>query len=140
MALLEVRGQKLKANMSGDQEVQEPDGPKVGDKNGDATGFVFAQDEALDYVFMWTKISAPTLGHIHQGDKGKNGDVVVPLFATAMPEGVDAVRGTVTDVDKADLLRIKFDPKSFYLNLHTAEFPGGAVRGQLHAPKKLTRR
>jgi hypothetical protein len=34
--------------------------------------------------------------------------------------------------DTALLNALKTDPSSFYTNLHTAEFPGGAVRGQLH--------
>lgn len=40
--------------------------------------------------------------------------------------------GTVKVEDTALLDALKTDPGSFYANLHTAEFPGGAVRGQLH--------
>jgi len=34
-------------------------------------------------------------------------------------------------VDPALIKQIRDEPKGFYLNIHTAEFPGGAVRGQL---------
>jgi hypothetical protein len=44
---------------------------------------------------------------------------------------VIAVSGTVTDVDPAVVQQIRRTPKNFYANLHSAEFPGGAVRGQL---------
>ncbi|WP_372347744.1 CHRD domain-containing protein [Streptomyces sp. KL116D] len=43
-----------------------------------------------------------------------------------------SLTGTVTVKDSALLGRLKADPGAFYANLHTAEFPGGAVRGQLH--------
>jgi hypothetical protein len=37
----------------------------------------------------------------------------------------------VTVTDKAQLDALKADPGAFYANLHTAEFPGDAVRGRL---------
>ena len=126
-----LKGGKLAAFMSGDQEVPTAGGPAVGDEDGRAAGFVSPRKGALTYSFAWTKISEPTLGHIHRGNKGANGAVVVPLFATAMPDGVVAVSGTVRDVDASLLTEIKRNPRGFYLNLHTKEQPGGAIRGQL---------
>jgi hypothetical protein len=34
-------------------------------------------------------------------------------------------------VDKEKLDPIVANPSAYYVNVHTAEFPGGAVRGQL---------
>jgi hypothetical protein len=36
--------------------------------------------------------------------------------------------------DPAVVQEIEDDPGGFYVNLHTADFPAGAVRGQLRAP------
>ncbi|TDO37054.1 CHRD domain-containing protein [Paractinoplanes brasiliensis] len=79
------------------------------------------------------RITEPTLGHIHRGQRGANGDVVVPLFTTEIPDGVVAVSGSVPVKDAGLLREIKDRPRDFYLNLHTEEQPGGAVRGQLFA-------
>ncbi|MEU7907430.1 CHRD domain-containing protein [Actinoplanes sp. NPDC049118] len=126
-----LKGGRFGAFMSGDQEVPTAGGPAVGDKDGRAAGFVSPRNRSLNYSFAWAKISEPTLGHIHRGNKGANGAVVVPLFGTAMPDGVVAASGTVHDVDSDLLAEIKRNPRGFYLNLHTKEQPGGAVRGQL---------
>ncbi|WP_034215685.1 CHRD domain-containing protein [Actinoplanes subtropicus] len=128
-----LKGGRFEAFMSGDQEVPVAGGPAVGDPDGRAAGFVSARNGSLTYSFAWAKISEPTLGHIHRGVKGVNGAVVLPLFGTPMPEGVVAVSGTVPQVDPGLLTEIKHDPRGFYLNLHTKEDPGGAVRGQLFA-------
>jgi hypothetical protein len=126
-----VHGGKLRSLDTGGQEVPVAGGPKVGDPDGVAAGFVDAHGSTVDYSFAWLNIAAPTLGHIHQGRAGSNGDVKVPLFGTAVPANVFAVSGTVTKVDPALVQQIRRDPRGFYTNLHTTEFPGGAVRGQL---------
>jgi hypothetical protein len=126
-----VGGGPLEAFMSGDQEVPTPGGKAVGDQGGRAAAFVRAHNGRVDYAFAWAGIGTPTLGHIHQGNAGSNGDVKVPLFSTAVPEGIIAIAGTVTDVDQDLVSTIANKPVGFYANLHTAEFPGGAVRGQL---------
>ena len=43
-----------------------------------------------------------------------------------------AAVGTLTVADAAVIGSIKKNPAQFYANIHTAEFPGGAVRGQFH--------
>ena len=84
----------------------------------------------MDFAFAWVGVN-PTLGHIHKAPVGANGPVVVPLLATAPPTNVFAVAGTATGVDPALVKDIAGHPLSFYANLHSGEFPGGAVRGQL---------
>jgi hypothetical protein len=118
---------------SGDQEVPVAGGPAVGDPDGHATSFVWANGSRVDYSFSWSAIAAPTLGHIHQGPVGANGAVVVPLFSApvGIPSSVNGIAGTVNGVDPKIVDNIGHNPGDFYTNMHNAEFPGGAVRGQL---------
>ena len=121
----------LEAHLTGAQEVQVPGKPPVGDPKGSATGLIRVQGNRVTFAFSWKGISAPTLGHIHQGVAGVNGDVKVPLFTTPMPDTVTAAAGVLTVSDPAIADSLRSNPSGFYLNLHTKEFPGGAVRGQL---------
>jgi hypothetical protein len=121
----------LEAKLDGRQEVPVAGGPAVGDPDGGATGLVRVQGDRVTFAFSWKGITAPTLGHIHEGGKGVNGPVKVPLFATAMPDTVTAAAGAITVSDPAIADAIRANPSGFYLNLHSKDFPGGAVRGQL---------
>jgi hypothetical protein len=119
--------------MRGSNEVPSKVEPAGGDKDGSGTSLVRIQGNQVSYAFTWTGIGAPTEGHVHQGPAGVNGAVKIPFFGTKLPDGRTSVVGTVT-VDDANLLaNIKSHPEQFYVNLHTADFPDGAVRGQLHA-------
>ena len=64
---------------------------------------------------------------------GVAGDIVVALTA---PEeiadtGIGLADGCVKDQAKSVLRDIKRNPDQYYVNVHTTDFPGGAVRGQL---------
>jgi hypothetical protein len=125
-----VRPGPVRAFLSGDQEVPVAGGPAVGDPDGRAIAFLRAKGTSVRYSFAWIGV-APTLGHIHQGKVGVNGPVVVPLFTEKVPSTIFALSGRVSNVDSTLVRSIRRTPAEFYANLHTAEFPGGAVRGQL---------
>jgi hypothetical protein len=131
MARAKSRPVFLQAALAGANEVPVAGGPAVNDPDGRATGLVRVQGDRITFAFSWKGTTAPTLGHIHQGRAGVNGPVVVPLFTTPMPDTVTAAAGNVTITDAALADSLRSDPDQFYLNLHTTEFPGGAVRGQL---------
>jgi hypothetical protein len=70
-------------------------------------------------------IGTPTMAHIHAGDAGTNGPIVID-FAV----GTNGLDGCVTSTD-TQMQAILDDPAGFYVNVHTSAFSGGAIRGQL---------
>ncbi|MFI9843174.1 CHRD domain-containing protein [Nonomuraea sp. NPDC051941] len=127
----------LAATLLGKNEVPAP-GAKVGDRNGSAIAVFRIHGQQVDYAIRWQKVAAPTAFHIHRGKSGKNGDVKIPFFGAALPASLSAVKGTVTVKDSGLLARIANNPKGWYANLHTGEFPGGAVRAQLHRVRPVS--
>ena len=64
--------------------------------------------------------------HIHAGNTGTNGSVVVPLFYAGTTagtlSGTSTIRATLTDSIINGLT---------YVNIHTSTYPSGEIRGQL---------
>lgn len=109
----------LGAMLSG---ANQPDG---GDPDGAGTFSVEIDAGAGDFCYTVTSagIAAPTMAHIHSGGAGVNGAPVI----TIDPKGTDMCIAVEPDVLKP----IVATPEAFYVNIHNAEFPGGAIRGQL---------
>jgi hypothetical protein len=105
------------------------------DPDGFGLAFVSARKDEVCFVVSWAKIASPFAGHIHRGGAGVNGPVVVGFFqstpADPLPATFNAVDGCISGVDLALIDEIRQNPAGFYVNLHTADFPGGAIRGQL---------
>ncbi|MCQ4045313.1 CHRD domain-containing protein [Streptantibioticus rubrisoli] len=126
------------ASLVGANEVQKPGGPKVGDPHGRALEFLRIEGDKVQFAIKWSGIGAPTMAHIHAGARGVNGEVKVAFFEQALPGSLHAVTGSVTVKDAKLLKEISANPGDFYVNVHTAQFPGGAVRGQLHKVRPFT--
>ncbi|MFH8487958.1 CHRD domain-containing protein [Streptomyces longisporoflavus] len=125
-------GSVFAASMNGANEVPTPGGPAVGDKDGQALEFVQVKGDKVAVTVKWRGTGKPTGLHIHQGVKGTNGGIKIEFTKLLGKSKGNRVTGTVKVADAALLEQLKTNPGSFYANLHTAEFPGGAVRGQLH--------
>ncbi|WP_328495838.1 CHRD domain-containing protein [Streptomyces sp. NBC_00414] len=125
-------GTILAASLNGANEVPVQGGPAVGDKDGAALEFVRVKGDKVSVAVKWRGTGKPVMLHIHQGAKGVNGGVKVDFTKLLDDARGRTVTGTVKVKDATLLGKLKADPGSFYANLHTAEFPGGAVRGQLH--------
>ncbi|MBT2383702.1 CHRD domain-containing protein [Streptomyces sp. ISL-11] len=119
-------------SLDGASEVPTAGGPAVGDKDGRAIAFLRVQGDEVSFAFSFRGIAAPTAAHVHLGERGKNGEVKIPFFARKVADGKTSVAGTVKVGDRKLLADLKSRPGGFYFNLHTGEFPGGAVRGQVN--------
>lgn len=99
------------------------------DGTGDALVTVNLGQGEICWEITVAGIALPaTASHIHKAAPGVRGGIVVPLSA---PNGSGAAAGCASDVDRELLQEILTSPASFYVNVHTTEFPAGAVRGQL---------
>lgn len=124
----------LEAELSGgDAEV--PDG-------GDPNGFGASQiridvrKEKVCFTTVVLEVTLPTAAsHIHEGAAGVPGDIVVPLKAPVEigNTGIGLATGCTRNQPRPLLRDIKNNPDQYYVNVHNAKFPGGAVRGQLDA-------
>ena len=107
-----------KAEMTGAEEV-----PGPGDPDGKGTATVVVDDAANTVCFelTYSGLGKVTAAHIHTGAKGVAGPPAVTLKGD---------KGCV-NADPTTVKAIRDDPGSHYVNVHTDEFPKGAIRGQL---------
>lgn len=106
----------------------EAPGPGDPDGSGHATIVVNYGASRLCWTIRVEGITLPaTAAHIHVGAAGVPGPVVVGLSA---PGTKGASSGCAT-VSKDVLKAIIENPSGYYVNVHNADFPGGALRGQL---------
>jgi hypothetical protein len=128
----QTKGCTMFAKLSGTDEVPNPGEPKGG---GDIT-LVVSRGESgggtICYLFNAFRIKLPAkAAHIHAGPKGVAGPVVVPL---SPPNQFGRASACTTGVSRDLITKILTTPYNYYVNVHTEDFPGGAVRGQLVAP------
>ncbi|GAB2845354.1 hypothetical protein GCM10027176_56470 [Actinoallomurus bryophytorum] len=119
----------LVSSLLGRNEVPSARGA-VNDPDGRALEVVEIDGSKVSYSVRWQGISAPTEAHIYAGGPGVDGDLKIELFSST--RSGDTASGSVRVNDTALLTALVADPGSFYANLDTRQFPGGAVRGQLH--------
>jgi hypothetical protein len=114
---------KFSAKLSGDNEVG------GGDPDGSGTAAVKTRGTEVCYDIKWTGVDA-TMSHIHWAAAGKNGDIVVNFFANESPLDASSKSGCV-QAKEAVVKAIAANPAKYYVNVHSPEFPKGAIRGQL---------
>jgi hypothetical protein len=113
----------LSANLTGAAEVP---GPGDADGSGTARFRLFADE--VCFTIQVNDIILPAIGaHIHVGSADVAGPVVIPLTP---PDASGTSKGCV-GADSALIRAIWDNPSAYYANVHTTDFPGGAVRGQL---------
>jgi hypothetical protein len=99
-----------------------------GDPDGSGTAHVWATPglEQICYDLTVTGVEDVTLAHIHVGPATEAGPVVVPLQAPTSGSSSGCV-----SVSRDLVVAIVSDPSAYYVNVHSLDFPAGAVRGQL---------
>lgn len=120
---------RLTAVLTGASEAPTPGDP---DGTGTATVNIDASKGQACYEVSIQKLDTPVGMHIHEGDAGKSGPVVIPLATpTISPNAAETTTTGCADADRTLLGRIAAQPAKFYVNVHTTPYPQGAVRGQL---------
>lgn len=123
-AAQEDSGRPLSATLTGAAEVP---GPGDADGAGTATIRLNQGKKQVCYELSVANIATATLAHIHRGGATVSGPPVITLEAPA--DGTSS--GCVENVSDELIKEIRQNPENFYVNVHNAEFPDGAVRGQL---------
>jgi hypothetical protein len=119
----------LFAVMTGKKEVDAEGNRGVGDPDGRGSFTAIVDGDQLCFGITVKNIDTPVAAHIHKGRPNVAGPIVVPL--THPSSGDPGASSGCVDVDPALAQAILEHPRKYYANVHTAPFPGGAVRGQL---------
>lgn len=115
----------LSATLTGAAEAPGPGDP---DGSGMARIRLNPSEGEVCFKLLVSGIAPATAAHIHVGATGVPGPIVVPL--TPPTDGFSS--GCVSGVDVELIRDIGSNPADYYVNVHNADFPGGALRGQLH--------
>jgi len=106
---------------------------EVAEIDSDAHGF-FTYEIDGDQ-FCWTLdvsgLTTPAVAaHVHENVRNENGGIRIHLDVVvgATSFQTDGCE-TVTDEELLD--RLEEDPRGFYVNVHTTQYPAGEIRGQL---------
>ena len=121
-AVNDTFGNEFRANLNGANV------PGGGDPDGSGIARIETND-TLNTVctdLEVRQIGAVTGAHIHRGGVGTNGPPVIELDAPDDNDSDDC--DTVSD---ALVDEIRRNPGRFYVQVHTADYPNGAIRGQV---------
>ncbi|MDQ4073935.1 MAG: CHRD domain-containing protein [Thermoproteota archaeon] len=122
-------------NLSGDEEV-----PSVNtNAEGNAKLEVDNDKREIHFDVEAEGLEDIVGGHLHYGEKGENGPVVVTLFGEeSTNNGNFEASGTIQENDLEGPLENKdisdlvehIEDKEIYINIHTEQNPDGEIRGQ----------
>lgn len=116
---MQSSGNTVNVNLSGAEEV-----PPVSVPGSGSGSFTIGADGSVSGSVTTRGVDG-TMAHIHQGPRGQNGPVIVPLTKNG---------DTYTAPSGAKLTEAQmqaFKAGNLYVNVHTARNKGGEVRGQL---------
>lgn len=121
----EIRGQIIRGLTSfafgADGSQENP--PTPSQASGECVGVIAVDESAFDLRCEHT-VQSPTAAHIHRAPRGVNGGVIFPLGDPASP-----IERTWDNPGAQNLADMRAE--GLYVNIHTAAFPGGEIRGQI---------
>lgn len=122
-------------SMLSGQDVIDTGLPAIASATGTAS---FTADDVANQVcgtFSWSGVAAPVgFGHIHYGWKGQVENPAVTINVVGPSTNLNGLQSGVSGCAVVPGALIdKMDRLSAYFNVvvHNAQFPGGAIRGQL---------
>ena len=117
------------ASLDGAQEVPSNPSPAT----GSGFGTYDTVTNLLNWDITWDGLVAPAFAaHFHLAPPGVNGGVIVGIPGVAgLTSGNVVAMAALTDGAQED----GFLAGNFYINIHTAPFPGGEIRGQVNVPE-----
>jgi len=124
-------GRKFTTELTGEAEVNAQGVPNLGDLDGTGSASVTINvgQRRVCWDITVAGIAPPTRSHIHRAPATTSGGIVVSFFETAATADLNAC--TTTPVDRDLLKDIIQNPQDYYVNVHNADFPAGALRGQV---------
>jgi len=134
--------ENFRAHLSGDEEVP----PVATRAQGQAIFQLSSDGTLLLYKLIVANIENVLMSHIHLAPEGQNGGVVVWLYPSAPPPAL--IEGRTQGVLAAGVIRAsdlvgalagqtvqdlveQIETGNAYVNVHTSQYPGGEVRGQI---------
>ncbi|HEY2777946.1 MAG TPA: CHRD domain-containing protein [Gaiellaceae bacterium] len=115
-----TKGNSLHATLAGKSET-----PK-GDPDGRGTAEIKITGRRVCWEIKVSRVQTIVAAHIHKGRPGTAGPVVVPFGKVFKAKGC-------TTTTAALAAAIEKTPSAYYVNVHNAKYPGGALRGQLRS-------
>ena len=121
----------LFAVMTGSKEVDVQGNTGTGDRNGRGSFSATLDGRQLCYGIQVKNINDPVAAHIHRGGRSVAGPVIQELDAPTA--GDPGASSACVRLSRSLARSLRSNPGGFYVNVHTADLPNGAVRGQLFA-------
>src|SRR5919106_1837029 len=128
---------KFSAELTGDQER-----PNPVETEGEGEAKFETDGSSVDFELKWKDLTTPAFAaHIHCGGPEEAGPVGVTLFAGPPRDTEGEVTGSFTGPDPGnacgwqdlDDVLAAIENGDAYVNVHTTQFRGGEIRGQVTA-------
>lgn len=119
----EDAGRKISTSLNGAAEAPGPGDPEG---SGTFSARINPGQEQICYELTVKDIAVATAAHIHEAPAGSAGPVALGLLAPASGSASECKA-----INRELALAIIQNPQNYYVNVHNAPHPPGAVRGQL---------
>lgn len=104
----------------------------IGDDDGTGSALITVNHgkQTVCWELNVANIALPaTSAHIHQAAEGIRGPIRVALSA---PDATGYATGCTENLSRELLRDILQNPAGYYVNVHTTQYPAGAIRAQMH--------